>query len=84
MSHIPSGGSEIFIAAKTNGNWWYRQSGGWPGDTVVQAQPLNTGAALVCVPGSINLNADGSYTFWTNIANASTNSTYFNMQVSNN
>jgi hypothetical protein len=84
MSHIPNGGSEIFIAGNTSGNWWYRQTGGWPGDTQVQAQPLNTGAALVSVPGSVNLNPDGTYTFWTKISNTSTNSTYFNLQVSNN
>ena len=85
MSQIPSGGNNIFIAANTNGNWWVRwNNSGWQGNTLVEAQPLNTGAALVCTPGSIDLGSSGQYTFWTNIRNNGGNSTFFNLQVSNN
>jgi hypothetical protein len=38
---------------------------------------------MVCTPGTINLNGNGTYTFWTTIADTSGNSTFFNMQVSN-
>jgi len=72
------------MAANTSGYFWLNwNNGGWQGNTLVQAQPLNTGAGMVCTPGSINLNANGTYTFWTTIANTGPNSTYFNMQVSN-
>jgi hypothetical protein len=84
MSQIAGGGANVYIAGHSSGNWYVQwNSGGWQGNTFVQGQPLNTGAALVCVPGSINLNSNGTYTFWTKISNTSGNSTYFNLQVSN-
>jgi hypothetical protein len=82
MSDIPSGGESIFIAGGASGNWYVHFSeNDWPGDVVVQAQPLNTGAAMTCVPGSIHKLSDGSYKFWTRISNSG-NSTFFNLQVS--
>jgi len=85
MSFIPNGGNNIFIAANTNGNWWFRWNNtGWQGNTLVEAQPLNTGASIVCTPGNISLDQNGRYTFWTNIRNVGPNSTFFNMQTSSN
>lgn len=84
MSQIAGGGANVFMSAHTNGNFFVTwNSSGWQGNTIVQAQPLNTGAAMVCTPGTINLNGNGTYTFWTNIADTSGNSTFFNLQVSN-
>lgn len=84
MSQIAGGGANIFMAAHASGNFWVRwNNSGWQGNTVVQAQPLNTGAAMVCVPGSITRDSSGNYTFWTNISDTSGNSTFFNLQVSN-
>jgi hypothetical protein len=85
MSQIPTGGQNIFIAQNTNGNWGVRwNNSGWQGNTLVEAQPLNTGAALVCTSGSISVDQHGNYTFWTNIRNPPGNSTFFNLQVSSN
>jgi hypothetical protein len=84
MSHVPSGFSDLYIGPKpSSGNWWYNYDNGWPGCTVIQPQPWNTGALLVYVPGQILVNSNGSYTFWTNVSNQGGNSTYFNLQVSN-
>jgi hypothetical protein len=85
MSSIPNGGANIFIAANTSGNWFVRwNNSGWQGNTLVESQPLNTGANMVNTPGSIDLDSSGRYTFWTNIRNAGPNSTFFNLQVSSN
>lgn len=85
MSQIPNGGANIFMAAGHNGNFWFRwNNGGWQGNTLVEAQPLNTGANLQCTPGTIDLESNGQYTYWTNIANKGPNSTFFNMQASSN
>ena len=84
MSQIPNGGNNIFMGAHTSGNWWVRwNSSGWQGNVLVEAQPLNTGAAMVSTPGTIDLEGNGQYTYWTNIKNNGNNSTFFNLQVSN-
>jgi hypothetical protein len=83
MAHIPSGGADIHIAAGQSGSFWYHDdSSGWQGNTLIQAQPRNTGASLVCTPGEIQKLDDGSYKFWTTITNHGPNSTAFNLQVS--
>jgi hypothetical protein len=50
MSSIPSGRANSYMAAHWNNaqhyiNW---DNSGWQGNTLVQAQPLNTGAQMVC------------------------------------
>jgi hypothetical protein len=83
MSSIPIGGANIFMGAKASGNFFLHNSGvGWPGNAIVEAQPLNTGASLVCVPGKIDLLSDGTFKFFTKITNNGPNSTFFNMQFS--
>lgn len=84
MSQIPSGGANIFMAGHTNATFGIRwNNSGWQGNTLVQAQPLNTGAAMVCTQGAINRDSSGNYSFNANIADTSGNSTFFNLQVSN-
>lgn len=73
-----------FLAANTSGNWVVQQSGiaGWPGNVFIQAQPLNSGAALVCVPGDIKRNAGGDIYRWrTKITNYGPNSTSFEIWI---
>jgi len=93
MSFVPGGGYNIWIQAKKSGDWWYKHGRpGWPGNTIIQAQPvpapgslspyLGTGAELVCVPGKIVFDKYGTYTFWTKITNQGSSDTWFNLQVS--
>jgi hypothetical protein len=86
MSSIPNGGSNIFIASgQTSGGWgitW--NNGGWQGNTFIEAQPLNTGASLSTSLGSSSLNNNGTYSFGFSLTNHGPNSTFCNLQVSNN
>jgi hypothetical protein len=82
MSHIPTGGAGIHLAAKAHGSWWYHDdSSGWQGVTLIQAQPRETESSLVCVPGAIQKLGDGSYRFWTTITNEGPADAVFNLQV---
>jgi hypothetical protein len=84
MSHIPSsGGVHIHLKSGKGGSWWYHDPApGWQGNTFIQAQPYDAYASLVCVPGAIQKQDDGSYKFWTSITNHGPNETHFNIQVS--
>jgi hypothetical protein len=85
MSNITGGGANVYIAAHTSQYWtitW--NNGGWQGNTLVEPQPLNTGASLAYTAGSVHLNSNGTYSFGVNITNNGPNSTYFNVQVSSN
>jgi hypothetical protein len=86
MSSIPNGGGNLFIASgQTFGGFnitW--NNGGWQGNTIIEAQPLNTGAALSTSLGSSTLNNNGTYTFGFSLTNHGSNSTFCNIQVSSN
>ena len=83
MSQIPTGGANIFIAANTSGNFWVRHNElAWPGNVIVQGQPLNTGVKLTSTPGHITRLEDGSFKFWTKISLGDGESTHFNLQMS--
>jgi hypothetical protein len=83
MSHIPSSGGVVFnFLPNIPTTWWYHDlRQGWQGNTFIQAQPHNTDAPLVCVPGAIEKQSDGSYKFFTTITNHGVE-TDFTFQVS--
>ena len=85
MSFIPGGGSSIFIGNGVTQGWVFTWgSGGWQGNTNFDPQPFNTGAALSEAAGSVNLNSNGTFSFGFSITNHGPNSTFYNIQASNN
>jgi hypothetical protein len=85
MSFIGGGGANIFIAnGQTQGWVWTWNNGGWQGNTLIEPQPLNTGASLAYAEGSVSLNSNGSYSLSFSIANHGPNSTFYNIQTSSN
>ena len=84
MSQITGGGANIFIGANTSQFWiitW--NNSGWQGNTLIEPQPLNTGANMTYSPGAVSLNSNGTYSFGVTISNSG-NSTFYNIQVSSN
>jgi hypothetical protein len=59
-------------------------NGGWQGNTLIQTQPLNTGAGLAVTQSSVHRNSNGTYGFDYSVRNNGPNSTFFNVQVSSN
>jgi len=85
MSFIGGGGANIFIGANATQNWSFTwNNSGWQGNTLVEPQPLNTGASLEYTAGSVSLNSKGSYSFSWSLKNNGPNSTFFNIQTSSN
>jgi hypothetical protein len=85
MSFIPGGGAGIFIASgQTQGFTWTWSGAGWQGNTFFEAQPLNTGASLAFTAGPVHRNNNGTFTFDFSIRNNGPNSTFYNIQISNN
>ena len=85
MSFIPGGGGNIFIASgQTQGFTFTWGSSGWQGNTFFQGQPLNTGAALSFTAGAVRRNNNGTFSFDFSIRNNGPNSTFYNIQTSNN
>jgi len=85
MSQIAGGAGNVFIASGQTQNWtvtW--NNSGWQGNTVIEAQPLNTGASLAYSEGSVSLNSNGTYSFSASIRDNGPNNTFFNLQVSSN
>lgn len=85
MSSIPNGGANQFVSSGATYHatvTW--NNSGWQGNTMIEAQPLNTGANLTVVPGNITVNASGKYGFSYAVKNNGANSTFFNVQVSSN
>jgi hypothetical protein len=84
MSDIPTGGSGIFIGAHaTTGTFnLHRSSSGWPGDAIIQAEALNTGAPLLVTQSGTSRGSDGVFNFGFHVQNTGANSTFFNIQVS--
>lgn len=84
MSSITLG--NIFIANGQTQSWittW--NNSGWQGDTFIQPQPLNTGAALVYAgEETVSMNSSGQYSFSYSVKNDGPNSTFYNLQVGNN
>jgi hypothetical protein len=81
MSSIPNGGSNLYIADGGTGYYYVtHDSGGWPGNGVVESQALNTGAALETTLDSVGLAANGQYNFNYHVKNYGPNNTYFNIQ----
>jgi hypothetical protein len=81
MSSVPNGGGDLYIGNGSTAYYWVtHNSGGWPGNGVVEAQALNTGAALESTLDSVDLNANGQYYFNYHIRNYGPNNTYFNVQ----
>jgi hypothetical protein len=84
MSNVYSGGSNIFIGAETTQNWiltWGNP--GWQGNTVNMPQPLNTGANMSFTEATVSLNNNGTYSFSWAATNNGPNSTFYNLQTSN-
>jgi hypothetical protein len=76
--------SNIFISNGQTQTWittW--NNGGWQGDTIVQPQPLNTGASMSYSDPSAAKNSNGTYSFSYSVTNHGPNSTFYNLQVSN-
>jgi len=85
MSFIGGGGANIFIGAHATQNWTFTwNNSGWQGNTLVEPQPLNTGAALDYTAGSVSLNSNGAYSFSWTLKNNGPNNTFFNLQTSSN
>jgi len=81
MSSIPNGGANLFIASGVTAYYWVtHNSGGWPGNGVVEAQANNTDAALATTIDSVTLHSNGQYYFNYHVHNGGPNSTYFNVQ----
>lgn len=83
MSFIPSGGSNVFIGNGVTQPWiitW--NSSGWQGNSMIQPQPLNTGASMIYSDPSVSLNSNGTYAFSFTFTNNGPNSTQYNFQVS--
>jgi len=83
----------VYIGAGASGGSWFWTWGaaGWPGNTVIMAQPLGPlgslpkSPGLVTTPGPVYMNNNGTYTFWVSVVNSTANqSCYFNLQVSSN
>jgi hypothetical protein len=78
-------GDSHFLAANTpNPGKWYVQNSntGWPGNYLIEPQPLNTNALMFYEDAGISLQSDGRYRFWVAITNQGPNSTFFNLQLS--
>ncbi len=85
MSFIGGGGSNIFIGNGATQGWNFTWGGGgWQGNTLMEPQPLNTGASLAYTAGSVSLNNNGTFSFSWTLKNNGPNSTFFNIQTSNN
>jgi hypothetical protein len=85
MSFIGGGGANIFIASGQTHNWiWTWNNSGWQGNTFNQPEPQNTGASLRYSAGSVSRNNNGTFSFFHSITNDGPNSTFYNIQTSNN
>ncbi len=85
MSFIGGGGANIFIGNGASQGWIFTWGGGgWQGNTLMEPQPLNTGADLAYTAGSVSLNNNGTFSFSWSLTNNGPNSTFFNIQTSNN
>ena len=83
MSSIPGGGGNIFIGAGQPQFWVDTfNNAGWPGNVVLEAQPLNTGASMSFTVPSASLNSNGTYSYSFSVRNNGPNSTFYNLQVS--
>jgi hypothetical protein len=85
MSFVPNGGSNKFIGNGVTQGWVFTwDSAGWQGNTFFEGQPFNTGAALSSAVGSAHLNSNGTFSFSFSITNHGPNSTFYNIQASDN
>ena len=83
MSNIPNGGSNQYLASGGTGYWSLaNSSNSWPGDLVVQAEALNTNAALYTALGNVSRTSSGQYSYSFTVKNNGPNSTYYNIQNS--
>lgn len=85
MSFIPGGGANLFIANGATQNWIFTWgSSGWQGNTIFQGDAQNTGAGLSFTAGAIRRNNNGTFSFDFSVRNNGPNSTFYNIQASNN
>jgi hypothetical protein len=85
MSFVPNGGGNIFIGNGVTQGWVFTWgNGGWQGNTFFEPQPFNTGSAMSSAVGSATLNNNGTFSFSFSITNHGPNSTFYNIQASNN
>jgi hypothetical protein len=92
MSDMLNGSTPLFIGApdpktkKPRTQTWNvtHTSGGWQGCELDEPQPLSTNASMSYSAGSVSLNSDGTYTYTMSITNHGPNSTFFNLQSTNN
>jgi hypothetical protein len=81
MSSIPNGGGNLYIGDGSTAYYGVtHDSGGWPGNGVIEAQALNTGAALEATLDNVGLGSNGRYDFNFHVRNYGPNNTYFNVQ----
>jgi hypothetical protein len=77
--------SNIYIGAHQTQSWTtHWNNSGWQGNTIVQPQPLNTGASMTYTDPSVSMSSDGTYSFSYSATNNGPNSTYYNLELSNN
>jgi hypothetical protein len=81
MSSVALG--NIFIGSGQTQCWvttW--NNAGWQGNTIVQPQPLNTGASMSYTDPSVSLNNNGTYSFSYCVTDNGPNNTFYNLQIS--
>jgi hypothetical protein len=82
MSQVAGGLGNVYIGAHTTQYWntWWN-NGGWQGLTLIQPQPLNTGASMAWTVPAVSLNNSGQYVYSYSFTNNGPNSTYYNAQI---
>jgi hypothetical protein len=84
MSQIGGGSANLFIGSGATQGWtWTWNNSGWQGNTIDQPQPLNTGASLSYTDPVVSMNNNGTYSFSYSVTNNGPNSTFYNLQTSN-
>jgi hypothetical protein len=54
---------------------------GWPGDTIVQPQPLDSEARMTYTNPAVTVNRNGTYSFEFSVTNEGPNPTFYNLQL---
>jgi hypothetical protein len=82
MSSIATGGANVFIdAGRTQNGTVTFNASGWPGNALIEAQPISPQIRLTCVQGAVEQVGE-HYAFDITIHNESDTGGLFNVQLS--